>query len=81
MKQSSCQHQNTKRALRKRGTLNPHPEKVAGPLFSTSAFFDARDLVQVKYEMVRRVQADRQPVRHFRRENLLSCSGSVGSVS
>jgi hypothetical protein len=49
-------------ALRKRGTLNPHPEKVADPLFSTSAFFDARDLVQVKYEMVRRVQADRQPV-------------------
>jgi transposase len=49
-------------ALRQSDSLNPHPEKVADPLFSTSGFFDARDLVQVKYEMVRRVQADRQPV-------------------
>lgn len=48
--------------LRKRGSLNPHPEKVADPLFATSDFFDARDLVQVKYEMVRRVRADHQPV-------------------
>lgn len=32
------------------------------PLFVTSDFFDARDLVQVKYEMVRRVQVDYQPV-------------------
>ena len=50
------------RALRQRGSLNPHPEKVADPLFATSDFFDARDLVQVKYEMVRRVQVDHQPV-------------------
>lgn len=45
-------------ALRQRGCLNPHPEKVTDPLFSESAFFDARDLVQVKYEMVRRVESD-----------------------
>src|SRR5207245_11430430 len=45
-------------ALRQRGCLNPHPEKVADPLFSGSDFFDARDLVQVKYEMVRRVEID-----------------------
>jgi transposase len=49
-------------ALRQRDSLHPHPEKVADPLFATPNFFDARDLVQVKYEMVRRVQADRQPV-------------------
>jgi len=49
-------------ALRQRDSLNPHPEKVADPLFATSDFFDARDLVQVKYEMVRRVQVDHQPV-------------------
>ena len=49
-------------ALRERDSLNPHPEKVADPLFATSRFFDARDLVQVKYEMVRRVQVDHQPV-------------------
>ena len=49
-------------ALRQRNSLNPHPEKVADPLFAASDFFDARDLVQVKYEMVRKVQVDRQPV-------------------
>lgn len=48
--------------LRQRGSLNPHPEKVADPLFATSDFFDPRDLVQVKYEMVRRVQVDHQTV-------------------
>ena len=51
-------------ALREHGTLNPHPDTVADPLFATSEFFDARDLVQVKYEMVRRVRVDAQPVRH-----------------
>jgi transposase len=49
-------------ALRQRGCLNPHPEKVADPLFAESDFFDSRDLVQVKYEMVRRVQTDGQAV-------------------
>ena len=49
-------------ALRQRLSLNPHPDKVADTLFATSDFFDPRDLVQVKYEMVRRVQSDRQPV-------------------
>src|SRR5439155_12577986 len=49
-------------ALRQRGCLNPHPEKVTDPLFAESDFFDSRDLVQVKYEMVRRVQADGQAV-------------------
>src|SRR3989442_6977732 len=45
-------------ALRQRGCLNPHPEKVADPLFAESDFFDSRDLVQVKYEMVRRGKAE-----------------------
>ncbi|MEK7703389.1 MAG: helix-turn-helix domain-containing protein [Myxococcota bacterium] len=45
-------------ALRQHGSLNPKPDKVADPLFASSAFFDRRDLVQVKYEMVRRVNAD-----------------------
>lgn len=49
-------------ALRQQGSLNPRPEKVADPLFASSDFFDSRDLVQVKYEMVRRVRADGQPV-------------------
>jgi transposase len=43
-------------------TLNPRPETVIDQAFRASEFFDARDLVQVKYEMVRRVEADRVPV-------------------
>jgi transposase len=39
-------------------TLNPHPEAVQDEVFVSGEFFDARDLVQVKYEMVRRVSAD-----------------------
>ena len=49
-------------SLRVRGSLNRHPEKVVDPLFATSDFFDPRDLVQVKYEMVRRVQIDHQTI-------------------
>jgi Helix-turn-helix domain len=54
-------------ALRQRGCLHPHPERVADPLFATADFFDARDRVQVKYEMVRRVRVDGQPVGHSAR--------------
>lgn len=39
-------------------TLNPHPERVSDEAFGSSEFFDARDLVQVKYEMVRRVETE-----------------------
>lgn len=45
-------------ALREQGTLNPRPRAVADPLFANGSFFDPRDLVQVKYEMLRRVQND-----------------------
>jgi transposase len=49
-------------ALRQQGSLNPHPEQVTDELFLTNEFFDARDLVQVKYEMLRRVDNEGQPV-------------------
>src|SRR6267154_6389978 len=42
--------------------LNPHPEQVTDPAFLADGFFDARDAVQVKYEMVRRVSVDGAPV-------------------
>jgi transposase len=45
-------------ALRKQGSLHPHPDAVTAELFAESDFFDARDLVQVKYEMIRRVHQD-----------------------
>jgi transposase len=51
-------------ALRQRGALNEHPERVEDPLFASADFFDPRDVVQVKYEMVRRVRVDGQPVSH-----------------
>ena len=45
-------------SLRDHGCLHPHPEKVADKIFVTSEFFDPRDLVQVKYEMLRSVRVD-----------------------
>jgi hypothetical protein len=45
-------------ALQERGVLNPRPERVTDELFRQSDFFDPRDLPQVKYEMLRRVQQD-----------------------
>ena len=42
--------------------LNPHPEQVTDADFLASEFFDARDTVQVKYEMVRKVRAGGAPV-------------------
>lgn len=48
--------------LRQQGCLNPHPERVTDELFQTREFFDPRDLVQVKYEMLRRVETEGLPV-------------------
>jgi transposase len=45
-------------ALRAERSLNPRPEAVTDEAFSASAFFDPRDLVQVRYEMVRKVRVD-----------------------
>jgi transposase len=49
-------------ALRASGSLNPHPEQVSDESFAGSEFLDARDFVQVKYEMVRRAQLEGWPV-------------------
>ena len=45
-------------ALAASGTVNPHAHNVHDPAFSDSEFFDARDLVQVRYEMLRRVRIE-----------------------
>ena len=48
-------------ALRDHRALNPKPNTVHDPAFvSGNSFFDARDLVQVKYEMLRRVRQEGQ---------------------
>ena len=49
-------------ALAEARCLNPRPEQVRDPEFLSSDFFDARDVVQVKYEMVRKVKAGGAPV-------------------
>ncbi len=49
-------------ALREARCLNPHPELVSDQRFLAGEFFDARDVVQVKYEMVRAVLVDGDPV-------------------
>src|SRR5438128_11239257 len=48
--------------LRQQGTLNLRPRDVSDELFQASEFFDARDVVQVKYEMLRRVEKEGRPI-------------------
>lgn len=48
--------------LREEGTLNASPENVSDPKFHAGEFFDPRDLVQVKYELLRRVRIEHIPV-------------------
>lgn len=40
--------------LKRTGTLNPHPDSVSDTLFKENPFFDPKDLLQVRYEMLRR---------------------------
>ena len=50
-------------ALRHQHALNPRPDRVRDPVFTSgNPFFDAQDLVQVKYEMLRRVREDGERV-------------------
>ena len=55
-------------ALRAERSLNPRPEAVSDERFAASEFLDARDLVQVKYEMVRRVRVDGEAVTRSAQE-------------
>ena len=49
-------------ALLEDGALNPAPEKVRDAKFWQNDFFDPRDTVQVKYEMLRRVSVENASV-------------------
>lgn len=55
-------------ALLADGALNASPEKVNDPKFQAGDFFDPRDLVQVRYEMLRRVSVDDLSVTHVSAE-------------
>ena len=54
------------------GTLNPHPNRVIDIQFKTNHFFDADDLMQVKYEMLRRVHHEAWPITRATHEFGLS---------
>ena len=70
-------------ALREGGALNPAPEKLRDPKFHDSEFFDPNDIVQVRYEMLRRVSFDKASVTQVADEygvsqaNLLSSEGEL----
>lgn len=49
-------------ALQAAGALHPRPEAVQDEAFSQHEFFDPRDRVQVKYEMLRRHRIEGHPV-------------------
>jgi transposase len=49
-------------ALKESGTLNPQADRVTDAAFVAGGFFDPRDLVQVRYEMLRQVHMDEQAV-------------------
>ena len=48
--------------LKQSGTLNPHSETVTDPLFQQNPFFDPRDLLQARYEMLRRHTAEQTSI-------------------
>lgn len=49
-------------ALRAAGALHPRPDAIQDEAFARHEFFDRRDRVQVKYEMLRRHRVDGRPV-------------------
>ncbi|MGH3731916.1 MAG: helix-turn-helix domain-containing protein, partial [Acidimicrobiales bacterium] len=79
--------------LRHCHALNPRPERVRDLAFAGgNPFFDANDLVQVKYEMLRRVSEDGRPVSevsatfgfsrpsYYEAQHAFAASGLVGLV-
>ena len=78
--------------LARDGALNPHPGAVHDPLFIGNPFFDPRDLVQVRYEMVRRHDAEGMSISDvassfgvsrptfYKAQSTLAASGLAGLV-
>ena len=51
-----------KQRLKKERTLHPNPDRVKADLLAKSPFFNANDLMQMKYEMLRSVTVDQRSV-------------------
>lgn len=79
-------------ALQKHGALHPRPEVVTDQKFLEDEFFDRRDVVQVRYEMVRRVTVEKAKVSDtakafgfsrltfYNAKEALECEGLFGLV-
>jgi len=61
-----------RQALQRSHTLHPRPGQVQHPLFGTAGFFDARDLLQVKYEALRALEAEGHSLSQVARDFGLS---------
>ena len=48
--------------LRSNGSFNHRANTISAELFNRSPFFDAHDLIQVKYEMLRAVEKENRNV-------------------
>jgi transposase len=48
-----CQMDSKASVLKKSGSFNANHEKVTADIFAAGPFFDKRDIIQVKYEMIR----------------------------
>ena len=58
--------------LEQTGTFNARAKGVCAPLFDNNEFFDARDLVQVKYEAIRAIEKEQRGFSQVSREFGLS---------
>jgi transposase len=61
-----------RRALQATGTFNPRADHVRHALFQQSDFFDPEDLLQLKYETLRALDADGYSIAQAAREFGLS---------
>lgn len=67
--------------LRKHGAFYAETDAVTAPLFEQNEFFDPRDLVLVKYEMLRCVQVDGLSVVEAARQFGFSRAGFYKTLS
>jgi len=65
---SDSAHDLKRRRLQAQGCLNRRPLTVKDEQFGADRFFDPEDLIQVKYEMLRRVRCDKRPVSDAARD-------------
>jgi len=64
----STAHDVKARFLAAHQAVHPQPERVVDVLFQQGGFFDPRDLVQIRYEMLRRHLVEGRPVTKVIRE-------------